>query len=369
MPKNSELDTPETFETLEALKLKPHSEIFKLSPEDNNALNYLCGERDSHISFIEKELDIEIQHRSFQFKLTGSKAQVTLGKNMILAYFQQALKGPLSLQELSLTLQENQNQNSDHPQISAQNNSKNNLGSHPNHDLRPALDNGLSVLIKTPKINIKPRGQNQLSYISSILDHDINFGIGPAGTGKTFLAIAVAVQELEARRVNKIILVRPAVEAGENLGFLPGDLSQKVDPYLRPMYDALHEMLGTDKVNKLMEKQIIEIAPLAFMRGRTLSDAFIILDEAQNSTADQMKMFLTRIGFNSTAVINGDITQVDLPRGKVSGLRHAMQILEKVKGIGFTFFESKDIVRHPLVQKIVDAYEKNDPKHYDEAYS
>ena len=230
------------------------------------------------------------------------------------------------------------------------------------------MDPNISLLIKTPKLNIKPRGLNQLNYMQSILQYDINFGIGPAGTGKTFLAIAVAVQELEARRVNKIILVRPAVEAGENLGFLPGDLSQKVDPYLRPMFDALHEMLGAEKVSKLIEKQIIEIAPLAFMRGRTLSDAFIILDEAQNSTMDQMKMFLTRIGFNSTAVINGDITQVDLPRGKVSGLRHAMHLLENVKGINFTFFESKDIVRHPLVQKIVDAYEKNSAHYYDEPH-
>ncbi len=356
-----------------------HREIFSLSPEDNNALNYLCGETDSHLAMIEKVLNIQIQHRSFQFKLTGPEAVVNKGKRIILSYFQQALKGPISSQELSLTLQENHPLHSDTPDLDSKNlknqpENKIKLKEKSDQKLDQKLDQkpdhmgNMLVLIKTPKINIKPRGQNQLSYISSILNHDINFGIGPAGTGKTFLAIAVAVQELEARRVNKIILVRPAVEAGENLGFLPGDLSQKVDPYLRPMYDALHEMLGADKVNKLIEKQIIEIAPLAFMRGRTLSDAFIILDEAQNSTADQMKMFLTRIGFNSTAVINGDITQVDLPRGKVSGLRHAMQILDRVKGIGFTFFESKDIVRHPLVQKIVDAYEKNDPKHYDEAY-
>jgi phosphate starvation-inducible protein PhoH and related proteins len=316
------------------------TEIFKLTPESNSALNHLCGETDSHLGLIEKELNIEIQHRSFQFKIIGSEHDVSLGKRVITSYFEKALNGPISMQELSLSLQESK---------------KNDL---PN----------LSLMIKTPKINIKPRGLNQLSYIQNILTHDINFGIGPAGTGKTFLAIAVAVQELEFKRVNKIILVRPAVEAGENLGFLPGDLSQKVDPYLRPMYDALHEMLGPERVNKLIEKQVIEIAPLAFMRGRTLSDAFIILDEAQNATVDQMKMFLTRIGFNSTAVINGDITQVDLPRGKVSGLRHAMQILENVKGINFTFFESKDIVRHPLVQKIVDAYEKHMPRQYDEPY-
>ena len=317
-----------------------HTEIFNLSPENNSALNYLCGETGSHLAMIERELQIQIQHRSFQFKLKGSTSAVTLGKKIILSYFDKALKGPISEQDLNLTLRE----------------------SFP----KETFDTN-NLILKTPKINVKPRGENQLIYIKNILSYDINFGIGPAGTGKTFLAIAAAVQELEARRVNKIILVRPAVEAGENLGFLPGDLTQKVDPYLRPMYDALNETLGAEKVAKLIERQVIEIAPLAFMRGRTLSDAFIILDEAQNSTMDQMKMFLTRIGFNSTAVINGDITQVDLPRGKVSGLRHAMQILHDVKGICFTFFESKDIVRHPLVQKIVDAYEKNSLHRYDDS--
>ncbi len=214
------------------------------------------------------------------------------------------------------------------------------------------------ALIKTPLLTVKPRGINQLRYIKRIHQHDINFGIGPAGTGKTFLAVAVAVAALEQEKVARIILVRPAVEAGEHLGFLPGDLSQKVDPYLRPMYDALYELIGAEKVLRLIERQVIEIAPLAFMRGRTLNDAFIILDEAQNTTREQMKMFLTRIGFHSTAVINGDITQVDLPQVKLSGLRHAIDVLAGVEGISFTFFESADVVRHPLVQKVVNAYKR-----------
>jgi phosphate starvation-inducible PhoH-like protein len=325
-----------------------HSEIFTLSPENNSALNYLCGETGTNLVLLEKTLSIHIQHRSFQFKIKGPKETVLAAKSLLLSFYQRALKGPFSSQEFNLSVQE----------LSTS-------GTVLMDEEKKVDGNGL--ILKTPKLNIKPRGSNQLKYIQNILSYDINFGIGPAGTGKTFLAIAAAVQELEARRVNKIILVRPAVEAGENLGFLPGNLSEKVDPYLRPMYDALNDTLGADKVAKLIERQVIEIAPLAFMRGRTLSDAFIILDEAQNSTMDQMKMFLTRIGFNSTAVINGDITQVDLPRGKISGLRHAMNILQDVKGICFTFFESKDIVRHPLVQKIVDAYEKNSLHRYDDS--
>jgi len=323
---------------------EPHHEIFKLSPENNTALNYLCGETESNLELIEKALNIHIQHRSFQFKLKGHESDVKLGKKILLSHFEKALKGPISKQDINLNLRELTMKNG---------------------KLQMTFDAD-ALVIKTSKTLVKPRGQNQLNYLKNILSYDINFGIGPAGTGKTFLAIATAVQELENRRVNKLILVRPAVEAGENLGFLPGDLSDKVDPYLRPMYDALNDTLGSEKTAKLIEKKVIEIAPLAFMRGRTLSDAFIILDEAQNTTMDQMKMFLTRIGFGSTAVINGDITQVDLPRGKISGLRHAMNILQEVKGICFTFFESKDIVRHPLVQKIVDAYEKNSLHHYEE---
>jgi phosphate starvation-inducible PhoH-like protein len=213
------------------------------------------------------------------------------------------------------------------------------------------------VVIKTKHGLIKGRGANQKGYLQQIMSHDINFGIGPAGTGKTYLAVACAVHALQTEQVRKIILVRPAVEAGEKLGFLPGDMAQKVDPYLRPLYDALHEMLGLERVEKLIEKGVIEVAPLAFMRGRTLNNAFIILDEAQNTTLEQIKMFLTRLGFGSTAVITGDITQIDLPNEKMSGLRHVMNILQKVDGISFTFFTVRDVVRHPLVQRIVEAYE------------
>ena len=216
------------------------------------------------------------------------------------------------------------------------------------------------VVIKTKRGIIKGRRPNQRLYLGNIRDHDVSFGIGPAGTGKTYLAVASAVVALEQDRVRRLVLVRPAVEAGEKLGYLPGDLVQKIDPYLRPLYDALYEMLGFDQVMKFIEKNVIEIAPLAFMRGRSLNEAFIILDEAQNTTVEQMKMFLTRIGFNSTAVITGDITQVDLPQGKTSGLRHVIDILGDEAEISFTFFSSRDVVRHPLVERIINAYERNE---------
>jgi phosphate starvation-inducible PhoH-like protein len=218
------------------------------------------------------------------------------------------------------------------------------------------------VVIKTKQGLIRGRGENQQQYLQKIINHDVNFGIGPAGTGKTYLAVACAVHALQTEKVRKIILVRPAVEAGEKLGFLPGDMAQKVDPYLRPLYDALHEMLGIERVEKLLEKGVIEVAPLAFMRGRTLNNAFIILDEAQNTTVEQIKMFLTRIGFGSTAVVTGDITQIDLPSEKMSGLRHVLKVLKEVEGISFTFFSVRDVVRHPLVQRIVEAYEAYDNK-------
>ena len=216
------------------------------------------------------------------------------------------------------------------------------------------------MVIKTKQGLIRGRGENQQHYLQKIINHDVNFGIGPAGTGKTYLAVACAVHALQTEKVRKIILVRPAVEAGEKLGFLPGDMAQKVDPYLRPLYDALHEMLGIERVEKLLEKGVIEVAPLAFMRGRTLNNAFIILDEAQNTTVEQIKMFLTRIGFGSTAVVTGDITQIDLPSEKMSGLRHVLKVLKEVEGISFTFFSVRDVVRHPLVQRIVEAYEAYD---------
>ena len=218
------------------------------------------------------------------------------------------------------------------------------------------------VTIKTKRGVVKPRNANQSGYVQNVLTNDISFGIGPAGTGKTYLAVACAVDALERQEVRRILLTRPAVEAGEKLGFLPGDLSQKVDPYLRPLYDALFEMLGFEKVEKLIERSVIEIAPLAYMRGRTLNDAFVILDESQNTTVEQMKMFLTRIGFNSRAVITGDITQVDLPRGQKSGLRHAIEVLQNIPGISFNFFQSKDVVRHPVVARIVEAYDEHEQK-------
>jgi phosphate starvation-inducible PhoH-like protein len=218
------------------------------------------------------------------------------------------------------------------------------------------------IVIKTKRGLVKARGENQQAYLQRVMTHDINFGIGPAGTGKTYLAVACAVEALERDFARRIVLVRPAVEAGEKLGFLPGDLTQKVDPYLRPLYDALYEMLGFERVAKLIERNVIEVAPLAYMRGRTLNESFIILDEAQNTTTEQMKMFLTRLGYNSTAVITGDITQIDLPNSQKSGLRHAIEVLKDVEGIGFTFFQAKDVVRHSLVQKVILAYEKAERK-------
>jgi phosphate starvation-inducible PhoH-like protein len=217
------------------------------------------------------------------------------------------------------------------------------------------------VVIKTKRGMVRGRGANQARYLHAIATHDINFGVGPAGTGKTFLAVAMAVEALDQARVQRILLVRPAVEAGEKLGFLPGDLSQKVDPYLRPLYDALYEMMGVERVGKLIERNVIEVAPLAYMRGRTLNDAFVILDEAQNTSVEQMKMFLTRIGFGSTAVVTGDLTQIDLPKHQKSGLRDAVDVLREVEGISFTFFEARDVVRHPLVARIVRAYEAAHP--------
>jgi phosphate starvation-inducible PhoH-like protein len=225
-------------------------------------------------------------------------------------------------------------------------------------EIKPQVNT--APLIQAGKKHIRGRSPNQAKYLEKILNHDINFGIGPAGTGKTYLAVACAVEALLSQECRRILLVRPAVEAGEKLGFLPGDLSQKVDPYLRPLYDALYEMLGFEKVEKLIEKQIIEVAPLAFMRGRTLSEAFVILDEAQNTTCEQMKMFLTRIGFGSTAVVTGDVSQIDLPRGVKSGLKDAMEVLSEIEGISFTFFQSADVVRHPLVARVIDAYDKRD---------
>ena len=310
---------------------------FKLTPENNERLNDLCGQLDDHLHYIERHLAVEISHRGHTFKILGPQNAVEHAKQCLVKLYQATIKGSLTLAEVNLVL---------HSMTHVEQQS-------PSHE---KLDPGLKVI--TSKLSVKPRGLNQQRYLKRILKHDINFGIGPAGTGKTFLAVACAVAALEAEQVGRLVLVRPAVEAGESLGFLPGDLAQKVDPYLRPIYDALYELMGFEQVTKLIGRQVIEIAPLAFMRGRTLNDAFIILDESQNTTREQMKMFLTRVGFNSTTVITGDITQVDLPRGKASGLRHVINVLEGVEDISFTFFDNSDVVRHPLVQKVVNAYDK-----------
>jgi len=320
---------------------------FELEPLDNNRLANLCGSMDDNLKTIERRLGVKISYSSNQFKVMGEPnycdAVIALLKDL---YIETAtVKGELKdindeMVHLAIL---NANVLEQEPTIID-------------------VDFDKLVTIKTKRGVVKPRNPNQQSYVHNIISNDISFGVGVAGTGKTYLAVACAVEALERQEVRRILLTRPAVEAGEKLGFLPGDLSQKVDPYLRPLYDALFEMLGFEKVEKLIERNVIEIAPLAYMRGRTLNDAFIILDESQNTTVEQMKMFLTRIGFNARAVITGDITQVDLPRGVKSGLRHAIEVLDDIPGISFNYFQSKDIVRHPVVARIVDAYDVYEQK-------
>lgn len=318
-----------------------------LEPADNLRLASLCGPFDDNLKQLERRLGIEISYRDNHFLVLGKQAQVDAAAVILKHLYveTQPLKGgkvtDITPEMVHLTVQESRVLEQDDEEV-------------------PSLPYGKEVTVKTKRGLIKPRSPNQAQYIANIVRHDISFGIGPAGTGKTYLAVAAAVDALERQEIRRILLTRPAVEAGEKLGFLPGDLSQKVDPYLRPLYDALFEMLGFERVEKLMERNIIEVAPLAYMRGRTLNDAFIILDEAQNTTTEQMKMFLTRIGFNSKAVVTGDITQVDLPRSTKSGLRHALEVLQGVDGLSFNFFESKDVVRHPVVARIVQAYEAFD---------
>ncbi|RTE87446.1 MULTISPECIES: PhoH family protein [Gammaproteobacteria] len=315
-----------------------------LEPADSKRIANLCGPFDDNIKHIERRLGVEISYRDNHFQLIGSSASI-LATSQILRdlYVETApVRGKMPVVEpdqVHLAIQESQ----------AMEQSR-----EPEDDKH--------TTIKTKRGLVKPRNKNQQDYVRAMIAHDINFGIGPAGTGKTYLAVAAAVDALERQEIRRILLTRPAVEAGEKLGFLPGDLAQKVDPYLRPLYDALFEMLGFEKVEKLIERNVIEVAPLAYMRGRTLNDAFIILDESQNTTPEQMKMFLTRIGFNSKAVITGDITQVDLPRGQRSGLRQAIEILHEVEDVSFTFFSAADVVRHPVVQKVVQAYEAFDKK-------
>jgi phosphate starvation-inducible protein PhoH and related proteins len=315
----------------------------ELQPDNPQRLASLCGRHNEHLHQIEKRLGLRITHRGNVFELLGSPEAMTQGSALLESLYQQTA-GPSSLtpEMIHLSLAEfpvslaGQGEDEEPFELS--------------HEL----------VLRTPKMSVKPRTPHQNLYVQSIMKHDINFGIGPAGTGKTYLAVACAVEALVGEHVERIILVRPAVEAGEKLGFLPGDLNQKVDPYLRPLYDALYDMLGFERVAKLIERNVIEIAPLAYMRGRTLNNAFIILDESQNTTTSQMKMFLTRIGFGSTAVITGDVTQIDLPKGTRSGLVQVTSVLRKVKGISFTWFNSKDVVRHPIVQRIVEAYDEYD---------
>jgi phosphate starvation-inducible protein PhoH and related proteins len=305
-------------------------------PADNQRLANLCGQFDEHLRQVERRLGVEIHSRGNGFLVSGEPSSVKTAGQVLRALYDDTLQSTVTPARVHLLLQ----------------------GMRTRGDASEEGEQGNGVHLR--RALIRARGPNQQYYLRSILRHDISFGIGPAGTGKTYLAVACAVDALERERVQRLVLVRPAVEAGERLGFLPGDLIQKVDPYLRPLYDALYEMLGFERVAKLTERNVIEVAPLAYMRGRTLNDAFVILDEAQNTTIEQMKMFLTRIGFGSKAVINGDVTQVDLPRDRPSGLKHVVQVLKEVEGISFVYFDAQDVVRHSLVQSIVEAYEAHE---------
>jgi phosphate starvation-inducible PhoH-like protein len=320
------------------LNTATHAVDITLEPADNDRLAELCGQFDDHLRQLEQRLGVEINSRGNRFRVIGDDGSVQQACEVLQGLYRATESGTLTPEKIHLFLQEADG-------IAA-------VESEP-----VPLHN---IVIRTPGRTITPRGTNQTRYLQNIIKYDLNFGVGPAGTGKTYLAVACAVQALEQEKVSRLVLVRPAVEAGERLGFLPGDMTQKVDPYLRPLYDALYEMLGIERVAKLIERNVIEVAPLAFMRGRSLNDAFIILDEAQNTTVEQMKMFLTRIGFGSTAVVTGDITQIDLPKHAESGLRQAADVLKDQEGISFTFFASRDVVRHPLVQQIISAYEEFD---------
>ena len=320
------------------MKAQPESQDFSLEPADNDRLANLCGQFDENLRQVERRLGVEISNRAHRFRVIGDEAAVNAAVSVLRDLYQASADEELSPENVHLYLQDAA------------------VDERVREGHEKARDE--EVVIRTRKAEIRGRGPNQQLYLRNVRDHDLNFGIGPAGTGKTYLAVAAAVEALESDQVRRLVLVRPAVEAGERLGFLPGDLAQKVDPYLRPLYDALFEMLGFDRVAKLIERNVIEIAPLAYMRGRTLNQSFIILDEAQNTTVEQMKMFLTRIGFGSTAVVTGDVTQVDLPKGTASGLRDAVDVLHEVEGVSFTFFTAADVVRHPLVQRIVQAYDR-----------
>jgi phosphate starvation-inducible PhoH-like protein len=321
-------------------KSAKHGITFRVEPEDTKRLANLCGQLDSHLKQIADHFKLKIYNRGARFQIEGNLDKAHAVKNLINRLYRETHNGTEITPDLvHLLLREakadysytRKNPNTHHNEVN---------------------------VIKTPRMMIQARGDHQQDYLKTIRENVLNFGVGPAGTGKTYLAVACAIEALMRDEVSRILLVRPAVEAGEKLGFLPGDLSQKIDPYLRPLYDALNDMLGSEQVEKLIERNIIEVAPLAYMRGRTLSHCYVILDESQNTTREQMKMFLTRIGFGSKAVVTGDITQVDLPRGVQSGLRHVLNVLEGVEGIGLTHFANSDVVRHPMVQKVVDAYDK-----------
>jgi phosphate starvation-inducible PhoH-like protein len=330
------------------------TETFTLDPVDNRALANLCGPLDANLRQIEAALDVAIARRGATFNVSGERRQAMLGARALQRFYGDAEK-PLSVDDIQLGLVEIAAATPNPSPVPAR------------RDMVPerfeAQDEAsigeAGPLLRTRRADLHGRTPNQVAYLDAIRTHDISFGIGPAGTGKTYLAVACAVDALERDAVKRIVLVRPAVEAGERLGFLPGDLAQKVDPYLRPLFDALYDLMGFDKVARLLERQTIELAPLAYMRGRTLNHSFIILDEAQNTTPEQMKMFLTRIGFGTKAVITGDVTQIDLARGQKSGLIEAARILKGVRGIAFVHFTSADVVRHPLVQKIIDAYDRD----------
>jgi len=314
----------------------PTSLEFTMEPANNIRLANLCGQFDEHLRLIEQRLGVEINNRGGHFQIVGERQAVEITGDVLSELYKETESGVLSNREIHLYLQESAN---------------NAAVDLKRHEIE-------QIIIKTHKSLVKSRGPNQTQYLKNIQKYDLSFGVGPAGTGKTYLAVVCAVDALEKEQVRRIVLTRPAVEAGERLGFLPGDLAQKIDPYLRPLYDALYEMLGFEKVSKLIERNVIEIAPLAYMRGRTLNESYIILDEAQNTTIEQMKMFLTRIGFGSKVVITGDITQIDLPGSTTSGLRQVIKVLDGIDDISFTFFTAKDVVRHPLVRQIVKAYDK-----------
>jgi phosphate starvation-inducible PhoH-like protein len=315
-----------------------------LEPADNNRLANLCGQFDEHLRQIERRLDVEIASRGNRFRVTGRPGAAEVGGDVLLSLFAMTDQERLDPECVHMTLQES---------------FMDNTAASVTDDVAKVANDEV-MTIQTRRKLIRARGANQSLFMRTIREHDLAFGVGPAGTGKTYLAVASAVDALENEEVRRIVLVRPAVEAGERLGFLPGDLSQKVDPYLRPMYDALYDMVGAERVTQLIDRNVIEVAPLAFMRGRSLNESFVILDEAQNTSNEQMKMFLTRIGFGSRAVVTGDVTQIDLPSGQMSGLKNAVDVLQGVEGVSFTWFTPKDVVRHELVQRIVEAYEKDD---------